>query len=176
MHGNRSRLQHRDQSHARLPGCPGISIDIAPSPAALPTPVLPGDTIHVHYRAGTTWDTRNLRLDTNDGHLLTLLFSDHLPSPTASYAPPFEIEPVFGLCATPTSHYCGDGSSAQVMVERGALAFEVDGDAIQMLDRQHAIVGDDTQVWLTHAGRYVDVESSECTNLPEAWYIMLVVN
>jgi hypothetical protein len=154
-----------------------IAIDIAPSPGALPTPVLPGDTIHLHYSAsGSTWDARNLRLDTDDGHLLTLAISDHLPAPTDSYALPFVIEPVFGLCATTTSQHCGDGTSEQATVERGSLAFEVDGEAVQMLDRQHDVVGIDTQVWVTHAGRYVDVEASGCTNLPEAWYIMLVVN
>jgi hypothetical protein len=146
-----------------------ITIDISATPSFLP-PVFPDDTVHVRYvYEGPWWFNIYLRIDVEGyGHLLTMIDGDSLlPPDNYAFELPFPIQPVSGLCA-PRPDSCGD-------LERLALAFEVDGESVEMLDSNYAIVGGDpgTDVWVAHAGHLHDIV---CTDTPDEWYRVLIAN
>jgi hypothetical protein len=146
-----------------------ITIDISATPSFLP-PVFPGDTIHVRYAyEGPWWFNIYLRIDVDGyGHLLTLIDGDSLvPPDNYAFELPFPIQPVSGLCP-PMPDVCGD-------LERLALGFQVNGEAVEMLDSNYAIVGGDpgTDVWVEAAGHLHDIN---CTDTPDEWYRVLIAN
>jgi hypothetical protein len=146
-----------------------ITIDISATPSFLP-PVIPGDTIHVRYvYEGPWWFNIYLRLDVDgQGHLLTMIDGDSLlPPDNFAFEPPFPIEAVSGLC-TPAPDVCGNA-------ERLALAFTVNGEAVEMLDSSYAIVGGvpGTEVWVATAERLHDIN---CTDTPDEWYRVLIAS
>jgi hypothetical protein len=146
-----------------------ITIDISATPSFLP-PVFPGDTIHVRYVfEGPWWFNIYLRIDVDGfGHLLTMIDADSLlPPDNYAFEMPFPIQPVSGVCP-PTPDVCGN-------LERLALAFEVNGEAVEMLDSSYAIVGGDpgTEVWVANAGHLHDIN---CTDTPYEWYRVLITN
>jgi hypothetical protein len=146
-----------------------ITIDISATPSFLP-PVVVGDTIHVRYvYEGPWWFNVYLRLELDGhGHLLTLIDADSLlPPDSFAFELPFPIESVSGLC-DPTPDGCGD-------LERLALAFEVNGEAVEMLDSSYAIVGGDpgTEVWVATAEHLHDIT---CTDTPDEWFRVLIAN
>jgi hypothetical protein len=146
-----------------------IKIDISATPSFLP-PVFVGDTIHVRYiYEGPWWFNIYLRIDVDGyGHLLTMIDGDSLlPPPEYVFELPFPIQAVSDLC-TPMPDVCGD-------VERLALAFTLNGEAIEMLDSNYEIVGGvpGTDVWVAAAGRLHNIN---CTDTPSEWFRVLIAN
>jgi hypothetical protein len=146
-----------------------IPIDISATPSFL-APVFVGDTVHVRYvLEGPWWFNIYLRLDVDGhGHLLTMIDGDGLlPPDNYMFEPPFAIQSVSGLCS-PMPDGCGD-------LERLALAFEVNGEAVEMLDSNYGIVGGDpgTEVWVATARHLHDID---CTDTPDEWFRVLITN
>jgi hypothetical protein len=149
-----------------------IMIDITATPSLL-LPMLPGDTIHVRYliEGGPWFFNRYLRIDVDGhGHLLTMIEGDSLlPPVNYSFETPFPIQLVSGLCAL-TSDGCGD-------LERQALAFEVNDEAVEMLDGSHGIIGGvpGIEVWVADAWQRSDFMCS-ADNFRLESYRVLIAN
>jgi hypothetical protein len=139
-----------------------ISVDAEPS---FELAIAVGDALRVrHELGGWEWEIRYLRLDRDDGtHLLSIVDGDY-----ANYDLPHAITPIDDVCPADIDDFCG-------LMARRALAFDVDGQAVEVLDGTHATIdaAAGTEVWVARATYYPEFE---CTDGPLEWFRVLIVN
>lgn len=146
-----------------------IEIDLRSSPAFV-APLVGGETIQLRFVSeGPFWFNEYLRLDVEGhGHLLTIINGDGLlPPETYDFEHAHEIKPVYEACAREMD-FCGE-------LERLPLSFEISGEAHEVLDGHHDLIGPSlsTQVWAVEAGHLHEIE---CTDTPDEWFRVLIVD
>jgi hypothetical protein len=148
--------------------CPDVGAQASISVEAEPSFTLGlvvGDALRVRYElGGWEWETRFLRLDRDDGtHLLSTVDSDY-----DGYDLPYAMTPVDDVCPADIEDFCG-------LMARRALAFDVDGQPVEVLDGSHATIDPavGTQVWLARA---TIIPTFECTDGPDQWFRFLIVD
>jgi hypothetical protein len=130
-----------------------LSVDVTPGFVA---PVSGGETIQLRYQR---WSDDGgvdefLRIDVDGvGHLLTWVDAF---ATLSSFPIPFAIEFMPTPCE-PIEEFCGPAT-------RHALAFEVDGETVEVLDGSHAAFGG-LDVWVFEAWEVPD-DVNSCTDAP----------
>ena len=146
-----------------------IVIDIQSSPAIV-TPLVGGEAVSLRFVSeGPFWFNEYLRLDLDGwGHLLTMTNGDGLTPPEPYvFELPVAVEPVYDVCPR-QEDFCGQ-------LERLHLRFDLGGDAYDVLDGHHAVLGPPpgVDVWVGEAGHLYEID---CTDTPNEWFRVLIVS